>query len=364
MKQLPCRERMEQAVLERDKSFDGAFYVAVRTTNVFCLPSCPARKPLRTNMEFFASAREAAFAGYRPCRRCRPLELAEPPHWAAGLLARIDSAPGERITNADLRAAGVDPARARRYFQRTYAMTFQAYCRARRMGEALQRIREGAACEEVAFGSGYESHSGFREAFRKATGSTPGRAVGECVVTTMLPSPLGSLLAGATASGVCLLEFVDRRMLEYELKVLRSRLRAAIVPGRNDHLELLRAELDAYFAGQLKTFTTPLLTPGTVFEQKVWTALRAIPYGKTVSHEKVAGMIGEPASAARAVGRANGMNRVAIVIPCHRVITKQGNLGGYGGGLWRKQRLLDLEQGGQSLFGDLPVHDARHHPAA
>ena len=109
-------------------------------------------------------------------------------------------------------------------------------------------------------------------------------------------------------------------------------------------------------------FTVRLVTPGTMFEQRVWAALRAIPYGKTVSYEELAGTIGEPPGAARAVGRANGMNRVAIVIPCHRVITKHGNLGGYGGGLWRKQRLLELEQGGQSLFGDLSVHDTSRPP--
>ncbi len=118
----------------------------------------------------------------------------------------------------------------------------------------------------------------------------------------------------------------------------------------NDHLARLRAELGFYFAGTLKVFTVPLDTPGTPFEQRVWDALRRTSYGSTVSYEGVTRMIGMRAADARAVGRANGMNRVAIIIPCHRVIMKSGNLGGYGGGLWRKQRLLDLERGEQSLF--------------
>jgi AraC family transcriptional regulator of adaptative response/methylated-DNA-[protein]-cysteine methyltransferase len=177
----------------------------------------------------------------------------------------------------------------------------------------------------------------------------PGRVEIECVVTTILPSPLGDLIAGAASNGVCLLEFLDRRQLETELNFLRARLQAPVRPGYNDHLARLRAELEAYFGGHGKTFTLPLLTPGTPFEQKVWTALRAIPYGETVAYEELARMIGESPAAARAVGRANGMNRIAIVIPCHRVIHKDGGLGGYGGGVWRKRRLLDLEQGRPSL---------------
>lgn len=344
---------MLRASVKRDTSFDGTFYVAVRTTNIFCLPSCPSRKPLPQNVEFFVSAREAMLAGFRPCLRCKPLELSQPPQWAEELLARIESEPSQRITNTDLRAAGVDPARARRWFQRTYGMTFQGYCRARRMGEALKRIRDGEPSDDVALGSGYESHSGFRDAFQNATGTTPGRVERDCVITALLPSPLGTLIAGATADGVCLLEFTDRRMLEHQLKVVRSRFRAAVVPGNNAHLDSLRDELAAYFAGTLKDFTVPLVSPGTPFEQRVWSALRAIPYGGTASYEEIALAIGESAAAARAVGRANGMNRIAIVIPCHRVITKQGTLGGYGGGVWRKQRLLELERGERSLWADM-----------
>lgn len=173
----------------------------------------------------------------------------------------------------------------------------------------------------------------------------PARVDGEGeIVTTRVESPLGTLVAGATERGICLLEFAGRRRLEDHFAILRSRWSAAVVPGDNDHLRRLRAELRAYFAGGLTTFTGPLVTCGTPFEERVWMALCEIPYGATASYGELARTIGESVAAARAVGRANGRNHIAIVIPCHRVIGKDRTLVGYGGGLWRKKRLLELEQ--------------------
>src|SRR5439155_25974559 len=142
MTELPPTEEMEQAVNRRDASYDGIFFVGVRTTGIFCRPSCPARTPLARNREYFATAREAIFAGYRPCKRCRPLETSgRPPSWVQQLLAVVEQAPMARLTDADLRAIAIEPARARRYFLKHYGMTFQAYCRGRRMGKALEQIR-------------------------------------------------------------------------------------------------------------------------------------------------------------------------------------------------------------------------------
>src|SRR5262249_47349458 len=171
-----------------------------------------ARKPLPKNVQYFATAREALFAGYRPCKRCRPMEVnGIPPDWAAGLLADIDRNPAGRISDGELRARGIDPARARRYFLRSYGMTFQAYSRARRLGKALGQIRNGADLDDVALGTGFESHSGFRDAFQRTFGKPPGQSRGaECIVTAWLESPLGPLVAGATDDGICLLEFSDR----------------------------------------------------------------------------------------------------------------------------------------------------------
>jgi AraC family transcriptional regulator of adaptative response/methylated-DNA-[protein]-cysteine methyltransferase len=164
----------------------------------------------------------------------------------------------------------------------------------------------------------------------------------EPIVTTELQSPLGTLVAGATRDGVCLLEFAGPQRIDDHFKIVRPR-GAVVVRGENDHLARLRDELHAYFAGTLTAFTTPLVTTGTPFEERVWAALRTVPYGVTTSYGEVARAIGESTLAARAVGRANGRNPVAIVIPCHRVIGHNHTLVGYGGGLWRKQRLLELE---------------------
>jgi AraC family transcriptional regulator of adaptative response/methylated-DNA-[protein]-cysteine methyltransferase len=346
MNRLPSAEEMERASRERDPSYDGVFFLAVRTTGIFCRPSCPARKPRRENVEFFARAQDAVFAGYRPCKRCRPLHAAgAAPEWAERLLARVEADPSVRMTDADVRAMGVDPARARRFFLDRYGLTFHAYCRGRRLGGALAAMREGAPIDDVVFDHGYESHSGFREAFAKVFGAPPGRArATDCVVAGLAETPLGPMVVGATSEGVCLAEYASRRMLQAQVETLRRRMATALVPGDNEHLAALRAQLDAYFAGTRTSFDLPLVTPGTPFQERVWRELRSIPYGETWSYEALARRVGAP-GAVRAVGTANGANRVAIVIPCHRVVRKNGDTGGYGGGKWRKLALLELERG-------------------
>jgi AraC family transcriptional regulator of adaptative response/methylated-DNA-[protein]-cysteine methyltransferase len=196
----------------------------------------------------------------------------------------------------------------------------------------------------VVFDNGYESHSGFREAFEKTFGQPPGRSRdAECVVVTWIETPVGPMVAGAAREGLCLLEFSDRRMLETLLAGVKKRFACPVLPGESPHLDRLKEELAEYFAGKRREFTVPLVYPGTPFEEKVWKALLEIPYGETWSYEELAHRVGQP-GASRAVGSANGRNRIAIVIPCHRVVNKDGQLGGYGGGRWRKQKLLDLEQ--------------------
>jgi AraC family transcriptional regulator of adaptative response/methylated-DNA-[protein]-cysteine methyltransferase len=346
MNNLPSITEMQRAFENRDASYDGVFFIGVRTTGIFCRLSCAAKKPLLKNIEFFHSVRDALFAGYRPCKRCHPLEVnGQPPAWVEPLLAKIDESPHERIKDGDLRSLGIDPARARRHFLRHYGMTFQAYCRARRMGVALDQIRQGAEIDDVVLGNGYDSHSGFREAFARTFGRPPGKSRdSDCILLSWIESPVGPLIAGANKDGVCLLEFTDRRMMEAQFTTLRKRFSSAIVPGENDHMLSLKAQLTDYFAGKLKEFRLPLVYPGSPFQMRVWDELLRIPYGETLSYEELARRISSPA-AVRAVGHANGLNRIAIVIPCHRVVNKDGKLGGYGGGLWRKQFLLDLERG-------------------
>lgn len=342
---MPSLHEMRRAHGRRDPAYDGIFFIGVRSTGIFCRPSCASRKPNPRNVRYFRGPREALFAGFRPCKRCRPLETSgRPPGWVARLLARVEDAPDSRIRECDLRALGIEPARARRYFQRHYGMTFHAYCRGRRMAQALSDIRRGAELNDAVLNNGYESFSGFREAFGKTFGAPPGRARGlDCVQVSWVETPLGPMLAGAVGDGVCLLEFTDRRMLETQLAILRKRFKSAPVPGDNEHLQRLKRELAAYFAGNLRAFTVPLVYPGTKFQGRVWSALLKIPYGETRSYEDIAKTVGAP-KAVRAVGTANGCNRIAVVIPCHRVVNKSGALGGYGGGLWRKRFLLDLER--------------------
>jgi AraC family transcriptional regulator of adaptative response/methylated-DNA-[protein]-cysteine methyltransferase len=340
---LPTAE-MQRAYLARDVSYNGLFFLGVRTTGVFCRPACPARKPLPKNVEYFPTARQALVAGYRPCKRCWPLQTDDQPDWVAELLADVERDPAARITEGDLRARGVDPATVRRYFLRHYGMTFHAFSRARRLGGAMSQIREGKSLDSAAFESGYDSLSGFREAFARTLGSPPGKCNGrECVYLAWIRSPLGPLVAGATEAGVCLLEFSDRRMLETQFATIRKAFAAPVVPGSNEHLEKLEAELEQYFDGALQRFSVPLVYPGTPFQRRVWEQLLTIPYGQTRSYEDMARAVGD-AKAVRAVGRANGQNRICIVIPCHRVINKDGKLGGYGGGLRRKEYLLNLER--------------------
>ena len=347
---MPPREEMLTALRERDRSYDGLFYAAVTTTGIFCRPSCPARDPKPEHVEFYGTTREALVAGFRPCKRCRPLDAAAgTPDWAARLIARVESDPSARIKDADLRAEGLDPAAVRRWFQKTHGMTFQAYCRARRLGDAFVALRSGDAIDEVVFDHGWTSHSGFRDAFAKLAGAPPGEAAaapgGSFIRLTWLETPVGPLVAGATDDALVMLEYPDRRMMETQLDTLRRRFGRPLAPGDSPLFPALRAQLDEYFAGRRRAFDLPLEYPGSPFQRAVWDALLRIPYGETRTYAELARELGAP-GAARAVGRANGANRLAIIVPCHRVIAAGGGLGGYGGGLWRKLRLLELEGAG------------------
>jgi AraC family transcriptional regulator of adaptative response/methylated-DNA-[protein]-cysteine methyltransferase len=336
---------MLRAFRERDASYDGIFLTGVKTTGIFCRPTCSARKPKPENVEFFGSAREALFAGFRPCRRCRPIRPAgAAPDWLEPVLAEIEQDPTRRIRDADLRQRGLTPETVRRWFQREHGMTFQAYQRARRMGRALDALRRGENVTGTAFDTGFESLSGFNSAFARFTGDSPGRSRdAEPVSVRRLVSPIGPLVVAATDEALVLLEFADRRMLEKQIDTLARRLGGVAVPRTNAILDRTEEELNRYFEGELREFTVPLHAPGTPFQESVWKVLRTIPYGRTRSYGEQAKLIGRP-TATRAVARANGDNRIAIIIPCHRVVGADGKLTGYGGGLWRKRFLLDLER--------------------
>jgi AraC family transcriptional regulator of adaptative response/methylated-DNA-[protein]-cysteine methyltransferase len=204
-------------------------------------------------------------------------------------------------------------------------------------------MKDGSAVSRAAFQSGYDSLSGFQEAFKLFFGAPPSVTAGATIIRVdRIPTPLGPMLVGATEDVVLLLEFVDRRMLPNQIKRIRKRTRGVFVPGKNDLVDRVSRQLAEYFDGTRRHFELPLGPVGTDFQQATWAGLVRIPFGETRSYAELATDIGRP-SAVRAVGKANGDNALAIVIPCHRVVGADGKLVGYGGGLWRKRRLLELE---------------------
>lgn len=338
-------EIMYKACLERDESFEGMFFTAVKTTGIFCRPSCTARKPKKENVTFFFSAKESILKGYRPCKVCRPLEkLNETPAHIRDILHEIAENPAAKIRDYDLVQRGIDPYSIRRWFLKNHGITFQAYQRMFRINTAFKKIQDGESVTSAAYASGFESLSGFGDSFKQVFGISPNQSKSQCVIDLKrLETPLGTMYACATEKGICLLEFTDRKMLETEFKSLARTLNATIVQGENRHFGMLEEQLTEYFEGKRTVFTVPLHTPGSDFQQLVWKALREVPFGTTASYLQLATGLHRP-DAVRAVANANGFNRVAIIVPCHRIIGTNGSLTGYGGGIWRKQWLLDFEK--------------------
>lgn len=334
-----------EALLEKKSEYEGVFFVGVKTTGVFCRPTCPARKPKLENCEFFETAQEALLAAFRPCKRCRP--LSHPNHVSKLiqiLVEAVEKDPERRWKERDFEKLAVDASTARRQFKKRFGMTFVAYARARRMGLAMKQIRGGEAIIQAQLSTGYESSSGFRDAFSRIMGAAPTKLENQDILkASWLDTPLGPMIAVANEEGLYLLEFVDRRGLECEIERLRKKTKAAIIPGRSEPIDSIEEELHLYFQGKLKTFQTSLFLLGSPFQKRVWDELLKIPMGETRSYAEIAVAIGKPA-AFRAVALANGANQFAIIIPCHRVINTNGELGGYGGGLTRKRWLLNHER--------------------
>ena len=332
------------ALVRRDPAFVGVFFAGVKSTGVFCHSVCPARKPKFENCEFFHSAEEALLASFRPCKRCRPLSPPdETPEMIRLLVEAVENKPEHRWKDADFREIGVDASTVRRQFKKRFGMTFVQYARARRMGIAMKEIRAGEKVIGAQLTVGYESESGFRDAFSRIMGAAPSTIEGENLTAAWLDTQLGPMIAIADEFELVLLEFANRRGLEREIERLRQKTKAAIIPGRTKPIDRIAEELAQYFNGDLLQFSTPLKLMGTPFQLEVWNALREIPVGETSTYSAIANKIGAP-NAVRAVARANGANQLAIVVPCHRVFSANGDLTGYGGGLARKQWLLDHEK--------------------
>jgi len=338
-------EEYYQALLNRDSQYVGVFFVGVKTTSIFCIATCRARKPKKENVVFYRTYSEALKHGFRPCKICCPTENAnETPTQVIRAIKIIKDHPKEKISDAVLRENQISPDFVRRWFKKTYGITFHAFQRMYRINNAYKELKDGKSTTATAFDLGYESLSGFGYTYKKLIGKSPANSKSKnLILINRLTTPLGPMFVCATDQGICLLEFTDRKMLETEFRDLQKRLQAKILIGENKHTKQLKKEVKAYFAGKRKRFDVPLHTPGTDFQNQCWEALKEIPFGTISTYQRQAKMINNP-KAVRAVGRANGFNRISIVIPCHRIIGKNGNLTGYGGGIERKKWLLEFEK--------------------
>lgn len=336
---------MYQASYDKDPDFEGVFWMAVKTTGIFCRPTCTARKPKPENVEFFENTKDAISKGYRPCKICKPLENPnETPIGIKNILTELSDHPGVKLKDDDLIDRGLEPASVRRWFVRHHGMTFHAFQRLFKINSAFKKLQQGDNVIETALDTGYESLSGFNERFKNVIGVSPKNSKLEKIIDLKrIETPIGTMIACANDTGICMLEFSDRKSLSKELDDISKFFGANIIQGENQYFDTLEKELTSYFKGKLQDFTVPLSPVGTDFQKKVWDILRAIPYGTTRSYQEQAYILGKP-QAVRAVANANGLNKISILIPCHRVIGSDGKLTGYGGGIWRKQKLLELEK--------------------
>ena len=342
---LPPPDTMYRALVTRDPSFEGIFYAGVRTTGIFCRPTCTAKKPERVNVDFFATPSEALHSGYRPCLRCHPMDPDQPPpKLIARLRAEVDRAPDGRLTDKELAAMSIDPSTARRQFKRHYGMTFQAYHRARRMGSHCVK------CEKVSAWVKCEMEVVLNQKAVFATlspGFLANRRPQQRRMAACLPNASKRPLARCwrlqtTRDFVCSSSSIDVRW-SASCRSCDSGSVQNVVPGEHRHLDAVRSELADYFSGKNLRFNVPLAPVGSPFQLRAWELLRSIPTGETRSYSWMAKKLGD-VEMRRAVGRANGENMICIIIPCHRVIRADGSLCGYGGGLWRKKWLLDHER--------------------
>ncbi len=336
-------DKCYEILAARNAEYADVFFVGVLTTQIFCRPGCPARLPKRENCTFYETADEALAAGFRACKRCHP---AHPVSSESALVRRlidlVEEDPDRRMGEADLKAMGVDPSTARRQFQRRFGMSFSQYARKRRLALAAQSLTKGDSVINAQLDAGYESASGFRAAFAKTFGRAPKGANPDPLYIDWITTPLGRMIAICDEASLYLLEFTDRKNMTRQFEKLRKMQSRAILPGRTAVTDQIEGELTAYFKGDLTEFLTPLATSGTEFQNRTWVQLQNIPHGETRSYAQLAEMVGDP-KAVRAVAGANSKNGLAIIIPCHRVIAKDGGLGGYAGGVSRKAKLLEIE---------------------
>jgi AraC family transcriptional regulator, regulatory protein of adaptative response / methylated-DNA-[protein]-cysteine methyltransferase len=342
-----------QAVLARDPAAERRFVYAVSTTGVYCRPTCPSRRPRRANIRFFADGASAERAGFRACRRCRPGTpdpQAEAVRRACDLIERSEKPPSLAEMAG---AAGLSPSHFHRVFRRTLGVTPREYAAMQRAQRLQRDLAGGAPVAEAIYGAGFGSGSRVYEHADATLGMTPAtyRRGGEGMLIrhAVVASELGPVIVAATERGVCMIEFGDTQ------DELVGRLGARFPKARLEPAdEALRAWVEAvadYVRAPSRGIRLPVDMLGTAFQQRVWTALAEIPVGTTLGYAELAARIGSP-KAVRAVAGACAANPVALAVPCHRVVGKDGSLTGYRWGTERKRALIEGERGGGERGGD------------
>ncbi|WP_042444190.1 bifunctional DNA-binding transcriptional regulator/O6-methylguanine-DNA methyltransferase Ada [Azospirillum sp. B510] len=342
------RDRWE-ALRRRDPAADGLFVYAVRSTGVYCRPSCAARPARPANVVFYATNAEAERAGFRPCKRCRPDgpsqgdRRAEAVARACRLIEEAEDAPRLEDLAA---AAGMSPHHFHRIFKQVTGVTPRAYVEAQRAARVADALRQAGSVTEAIYEAGYGSSGRFYETAGARLGMTPTSyrkgGVGQTIRFAVGGCALGSILVAATERGVCAILLGDDP--DILLRDLQDRFPKAELIGGDAAFEATVAQVVGFVEAPGTGLTLPLDIGGTAFQQRVWQALRAIPAGRTASYAEIATAIGEPA-AVRAVARACGANPLAVAIPCHRVVRSDGGLSGYRWGIERKRDLLERERG-------------------
>jgi AraC family transcriptional regulator, regulatory protein of adaptative response / methylated-DNA-[protein]-cysteine methyltransferase len=338
-------------VLARDSRADGRFVYAVRSTGVFCRPSCPSRRPRPENVEFFDSPSEAQRAGYRPCRRCSPTERDRQAQKIEAACRYIDKNLDITLSlTAISRHVEISPFHFQRLFKRVLGISPRQYQQARRAGKFREALLSEERVTDAIYEAGYSSSSRAYEGIPAQLGMTPSafrqKGAGIEISYTVLPTELGRLLIATTPRGVCSVRFgeTDAALL----RELKKDFHAAFIHRDDERLKPMAAQLAQMVAGAAAAPEIPLDIQGTAFQQLVWQALRRIPAGETRSYADVAGAIGRP-KAVRAVANACASNPVALVVPCHRVVQKNGSMAGYRWGVKRKKALLEREAAGDLL---------------
>jgi AraC family transcriptional regulator of adaptative response/methylated-DNA-[protein]-cysteine methyltransferase len=341
------------AVAARDPGADGRFFYSVRTTGVYCRPSCASRRPRPENVHFHDTAREAEAAGFRPCKRCTPSGVSLDQRYAArvGEACRIIESSQTPLPLAALaRRVNLSAYHFHRVFKRLTGLTPRAYAAAHRTRRVREELDGGGTVTAAILEAGYNSNGRFYERSNEVLGMTPSRyrtggenlvirfAVGEC--------SLGSILVAATAHGVCAISLGDDP--DALVRELQDRFARATLVGDDKSFEELVARVVGFVEAPRIGWDLPLDVRGTAFQQRVWQALRRIPAGETASYSDIARRIGSP-KAVRAVAQACAANAIAVAIPCHRIVKTGGGISGYRWGVERKSALLELERRGRGL---------------